>query len=370
MAVAVVARRIALAAALIAAAAATPAAQTTTSGAARAPSSPPKWELEGYGGVSLGRFSSGGEASLPPTGAPITTSSPVYPSWSVPSWFFGDGAQFLNNVSEQFGLAARITPLDAALTSLGLNDAGGGHAGVRLRRNLSGAYGIEAGVDFMLGSPEFTSTLLEAATASRESFEATWASVLSTGPFANPVVSSSGATSGGASREVAVTAALTWEPFTGAWVPFVLAGGGVIFETGDLPALEVTGRYRFAIGGTVPVDETDRVTLRYAQQPAPVFLVGGGIRHDISPRWGLRIDARVLMGANPTELRLDATPAIVTATPAGFIESFTYPNLQVSNNASTGRRSTLGAPALEDFEAFTGGFQARVRVSVGAYVRF
>ena len=39
----------------------------------------------------------------------------------------------------------RVTPLDAALTSLGLNDAGGAHAGVRLRRHLSGAFGIEAG---------------------------------------------------------------------------------------------------------------------------------------------------------------------------------------------------------------------------------
>lgn len=356
---------------VLTAAAARPALAQGAAGQAPPAPRPTVWELEGLGGVSLGRFSSGGSASLPAPGPPITTSSPIYPSWSVPSWFFGDGAQFINNVSEQFGLAARITPLDAALTSLGLNDAGGVHVGARVRRHVAARYGIELGVDVMASGMTFSDSLLDAASTTRASFETTFGAVLGTGPFTSPVVTSSASTSGGSSREVAVTAALTWEPgrFSGV-VPFVIAGGGVILETGDLPALDLTGTYRFSISGAVPVQETDRVTLRYVQKAAPVLVVGGGVRRDFSTRWGLRVDGRVLLGSNPTVLQLDAHPAITTGTPAGFIESFTYPNLQFSNNASTGRRSTLGAPAVEAFEAFDGGWQTRVRIGIGVYLKF
>jgi len=73
----------------------------TTHAHAQAPAR--RLELEGYGGFSLGRFTSGGELSLPAPGDPITTSNPVFPSWSVPSWLFGDGSAFLNNVMAEFG---------------------------------------------------------------------------------------------------------------------------------------------------------------------------------------------------------------------------------------------------------------------------
>ena len=63
-----------------------------------------RWELEVAGGLSLGRVTHRGRLDLPPAGAPIDTSSPVFPSWRVPSWFFGDGAAFLNNVAAEFGV--------------------------------------------------------------------------------------------------------------------------------------------------------------------------------------------------------------------------------------------------------------------------
>ena len=56
--------------------------------------------------------------------------------------------------------------------------------------------------------------------------------------------------------------------------------------------------------------------------------------------------------------------------PAGFIESFTYPSIQFSNNPSTGRVSSLGAPGLSGFSALTGGVQLHGLVVIGLYARF
>ena len=50
-----------------------------------------------------------GSLTLPAAGAPIVTSSPIFPSRQVPSWIFGDGTTLLNGVNADFGIAARIT---------------------------------------------------------------------------------------------------------------------------------------------------------------------------------------------------------------------------------------------------------------------
>jgi hypothetical protein len=84
---------------------------------------------------------------------------------------------------------------------------------------------------------------------------------------------------------------------------------------------------------------------------------------------GLVLDARVLTGPNTTSVRAYASPTMVTGSPAGFIESFTYPNLQFSNNASTGRLSTLSG-SLDDVEVFRGGWVTRGRVTAGLYFSF
>jgi hypothetical protein len=59
----------------------------------------------------------------------------------------------------------------------------------------------------------------------------------------------------------------------------------------------------------------------------------------------------------------------VSASPAGYIESFTYPSLIFSNSESTGRVSTLSG-SEDGFEVSTGGWQMRTRLTVGAFWRF
>ena len=339
--------------------------------ASAAESVPPRWTIEGYGGISFGRFARGGETSLPAAGAPITTSSPVFPSWSVPSWFFGDGAAFLNNVAAEFGATGRITPLDNILRPLGVNDAGHVVAGVRLRGPIRGPYELEVAMELTAQPISLSGDLTDAIASAADSFKATFTELLATGPFTSPVVTSGSSAAAGTSRDLMLTAALSAPGGTfGSFSSYGVVGGGILLPMGDAGTAAVTGRYRFQIAGTAPVDESDQLTIRYRERTSFVGLFGGGIRRAFSARAGLSVDARILIGRQSTAVEVDASPAMVTGTPAGFIESFTYPNLQFSNNASTGRRSTLGGPGLDAVNVFEGGWMIRGRVTAGIYLRF
>src|SRR5262249_30798874 len=154
------------------------------------------------------------------------------------------------------------------------------------------------------------------------------------------------------------------------WSPYATFGGGVLSGAGDLPSATVQDTYHALILGTVPITESDHVTLHYDRQSAFVGVVGGGIRHEMSTSWGWRADARVFIGGQSPRLLLDATPSVTTATPAGFIESFTNPAIQFSNNPSTGRQSTLSGVPIQGFEAVGAGRETRVIVTFGLFRRF
>jgi hypothetical protein len=176
---------------------------------------------------------------------------------------------------------------------------------------------------------------------------------------------------GGASREIATTGALVWRfrP-EGRWSPYATFGGGVLTAAGDLPSLTVQDSYHFLILNSVPIAESDRVVLRYEREAAPIAVVGGGLRRAISAHWGLSVDGRVFLGGHSPRLLLDASPAVTTGTPAGFVESFTNPAIQFSNNTSTGRQSTLSGATIQGFEAVSAGRDTRFIFTVGMFRRF
>jgi hypothetical protein len=330
----------------------------------------PRWEIEGYGGIVAARTASAGSRTLPAPGPPLVTSNPTFPSREIPSWFFGDGASVLNGANTELGASGRITPLDAVFAPLG--SARVGAAGVRVRRRLSARMSAEIGVDALTAPDDRVSDLAAAVDASRDSFRTAFTGLLRTGPFAGVVVDATGE-SGSAvrRRDTAVTLALSarFAPW-GRFVPYATFGGGVIAGTGSLPSASLEGRYRFSVIGEVPIDETDRVSLRYTRGTGVVVVLGGGLQRDMSSRWGLRVDARLLMGPDTTRVLVDTAPSSVRSGPSGFVESFTNPGVQFSNDPSTGRRSTLSAPAQQGLEVFSGGFQTRTLVTVGIVRRF
>jgi hypothetical protein len=331
-----------------------------------------RWEVEWYGGLSFANPPASGTATLPAPGAPLTTSSPIFPSRQVPSWFFGDGAQLLNDVNAAFGLSNRVSPLDAAFDAPGFDAAGRAAFGVRVRREMNAKLGIELSLDVAPSVRRPPDGLVDAAESSEESFEPAIGALLSSGPFSNVVISTTRAVNDASGQDLSATAALNIQfGRLGSFVPYVTAGGGVAASAGDAPSVTLEGRYRFSILGIASVDETDRVTVRVERGSAFVAVVGGGVRRQLSGRWGLCVDGRLFVGPGRHRLLIDASPSSVSATPAGFIESFTHPSVQFSNHASTGRQSTLSAPPLQGFQVFeSDGLATRGLVTVGLAVRF
>ncbi len=339
--------------------------------AGQSSTSAPRWQVEGVAGLSLFELPTGGTSNLPPTGAPLTTSGPINQSRRVSTWFLGDGSSLLNGVNAEFGVSARIAPLDTALASLGLTGNNASAFGLRIRRVLTDRLALEFSADMMPGSREVSQDLTEAVAAARSSFVTAFNGLLATGPFTNTAVAATTAVANPSSRDLATTVAAQWTIGTHRVSPYVTLGAGLVHSVGELPSLTLTGTYRFNILSSVPISETDTLRLRYEQGTALVGVVGAGVRRTINDRLGFSVDGRLLLGQQTLALRLDSEPSVATGTPEGFIESFTTPAIQFSNSRNTGRDSTLSGAPLLGFKAFsTSGLQTRYIITVGLFVKF
>jgi len=265
----------------------------------------PRWEVEAYGGLVAAQAASGGTRSLPPAGPPIVTSSPIFPSRAVPSWLFGDGASLLNAVNAEFDLAAQVTPLDAAFAPLDAPRTA--NFGARLRRRLSPRWDLEIGFDTTASASVDTDALAAAVETTRASFRDAMAQLLATGPFSSAAIDATGGAAAASRRETALTLALNRRfGRGGGFVPYVTFGGGVGIGSGSAPTASLDAHYSFVLLGQIGFGERDQVQVRYDNGTAFLVVAGGGVQHDFSPRWGLRLDARVLIGPDTTRVLLDA----------------------------------------------------------------
>ena len=330
----------------------------------------PRWEVEAYGGLIAAQASSSGTLTLPPPGPSIVTSSPIFPSRAVASWLFGDGASLLNAVNTEFDLAAQVTPLDAAFAPLDAPRAA--NFGARLRRRLSPRWDLEVGFDTTASASADADALAAAVETTRASFRDAMAQLLATGPFSSATIDATGDTAAGSHRETALTLALNRRfGSVGGFVPYATFGGGVGIGSGSAPTVSLDARYSFVLLGQVGFGERDQVQVRYDNGTAFLVVAGGGVQRDFATRWGLRLDARVLIGPDTTRVLLDATPSVATGgTERGFVESFTNPSIQFSSAPESGRVSSLSGAALSGFEAFKGGTRARTQITFGITRRF
>jgi hypothetical protein len=337
----------------------------------------PRWEVEGYGGLSLFDLPKGGTAALPPAGPPLTTSGPTTPTRRVPTWFLGDGANLLNAVNTEFGIPARIAPLDDALASLGLQGTNSPAAGIRVRRGLTPRLALEVTADVLPGSRELSSEMRTAVEDARASFDTAFTALFAGTFFTAVSVDATAELANPSSRELATTVAVRWTPWesaTRAIAPYLTLGAGLVHQIGDLPSVTMTGKYSFRVQGAepaaVPFSETDVLHLRYEQGSAAVAVAGAGLRGRLNERLALTLDGRVLLGPQTLTLRLSSDPDVATGTPQGFLESGTTPSIQFSNSANTGRESSLSGD-LTGFKAFsTSGTQMRYMVTAGMAIRF
>ncbi len=343
--------------------------------AADAQTSDRRWQVEWLGGLSIFELPTSGEAALPAAGPALPTSGPTNPSRRIPTWFLNDGASLLNGANDEFGVVSRVVPLDDALGRLGLSGTNAPVMGVRLRRDLTARWSIDLSTEVWTGATEIDPALLDAVEASRASFESAFAGLFATGPFGATAVSTDVSINERTSRELAVVGSVRYHLLTGSWSPYLTVGGGVLTRIGSLPSIALNGSYQFQVQAAnvpaVPFSESDTVTLRFEQAAGPVGVAGLGMRQQLSPRMGFAIDGRVYVSRETLSLRVDSAPTVTTGTPAGFIESFTTPAVQFSNNTSTGRASSLSGAPLNGFKAFTtSGVQLRYAVTAGVFFRF
>jgi hypothetical protein len=338
----------------------------------------PRWEVEVHGGGAFASNLTGGSTTLP-TGSPLFSGDPRFPSRRVSTWFLGDGAALANAAAEQFAAGtpfvfdARIAALDSVLNRPLADRGNGGSIGFRLSRILTPRLAAEFNFDYahapLAATSNVSSALQSAATSFRNTFDGFLA--LFDAPQSPVTVTSRSVLRDGDGSQFAATGAINIHLRTqGRMIPYVTAGAGVVSDRGDSPSAELEGQYGFSIEGTPLMQEADRVHLAYvADRNAVVGVLGGGLRLLTGSRGGLRVDARVHLGSRTVRTLLDATPDVRIATPelTAALFTLTNPSVVFSNNPSlTNRSSSLSGQPLEAFELYeVSGMVQQVVVSVG-----
>ena len=328
----------------------------------------PKWEVEFHVGGMLASHPTGGTATLPGPGLPFTTAN-GNPSRLVSSWYLGDGALLLNQVNAALGVPQRITPLDGILTSSIAQRQRGLTLGGRLSRILGPRYTVEVTVDYGPGLG-LSSAGQDGIEASRAAFVSAWNGLFSTGPFQILTLTSKASTIDAGHQLLATGAVNVALRQEGKFVPYVTLGGGLSSIVGGTPTTTLVGEYRSTFNGTTQIAEIDSVTVRHAAGKSMVGVFGGGSRYFVSPRWGVRVDARVYLSSNKVDNVLDVSNAIPGGG-SGSVASATSPAVQFSSSPQTGIQSSLSGPAVNGFRTFAGaGLQSQVSITIGIFRRF
>jgi hypothetical protein len=343
----------------------------TTGGQRTAPPRPPSntsvgWEIDFHTGMSWTN-TPGGTTTLPPEGQ----SFPMFnglPTRSVRSWYFGDGSALLNAHMLSTGQAARITPLDAALTTSSVKPGTAAPFGVRVSKALNPRMRLEFAFDVQ-GSMGLTEDALSAAQATSATFQSTFDARLSVGLF-NRVVTSNLTTTDGA-RQLLATGAVTFDlAQVGRMRPYVVAGGGPLMSTGGDAEITLSGDYRFTSGSGTPYRQTDTLTVRFRTDTVFAALIGAGFKWPLNERSGISVDLRALFAPNPVTVLLNWNPATIPGTPTNTIALSGTPGIQISTSGQF--QSSLGYQRAEDdIEVATGdGTRRQASLSFGYYRRF
>ena len=245
----------------------------------------------------------------------------------------------------------------------------------------------ELSVDYSLARLQITQANSDAIEATRASFIPAFTGLLVPSGLAVNVnrvldsVASTAALERGSGRQLSTGGALLINLRTsGDIVPYATVGASLISTIGGMPGATLAGNYQFRAVGA-PLNESDTVTVRDARDVRTVAgILGGGVKYHVSPRWGIRLDARVSLSRNAAGTTLDATPNVVMGgLPAGrllFLAPttimFSNSTLPVTNQGVTViGSSTLTGPALTGVHTFSGsGVSSHTNLAAGVFWRF
>ena len=333
------------------------------------------WEIEVHGGGVFVNTLSGGTGSLPAPGEPFTSVTGST-SRAVSSWYFGDGAELVNDFLSSFGVPERITPLDSVLNSRLAERGNGGGFGFRVGREITPRFGAEFNFDFTSAPVDLTGGALAGIEASRDSFVPAFVDgLLSTGPFRSVTAASEFQAATGAGNQIAATGALNINLTTrGRVTPYATVGAGVSMNNSDTATVDLDGSYAFDIRGFFPIAESDSVHMSSViDDNVFIGVFGGGVKALLTQRSGIRVDARVHVGSHTIRTLLSADPDMV-ANPGPAtdraVASYLTPGIQFSNSEARGP-TTLSGETISDFESFNvDGIRSQVLVTVGYFWRF
>jgi hypothetical protein len=308
-----------------------------------------------------------GVSETPLAGESFVMADGMTPTRAVSSWYYGDGASFLNQVLQLRGISSRLDKLDGPGWPAASRRSGA-QFGATIAQRVKGGVWLEWAVDVGLDPLGFDDDARERVENTRADFEAAFQALAASAPAviaASTVTSNADFDPNGG--RVIVSGVVQYRGDGPVRRPYLLAGIGAAMPFGDPATLTLAGTYRFTPPGQAAIEETDTIRIRYDAAGSLVWILGGGMMQDLSRSSAYRVELRVLSSTTKLSGRLEAAPSRVTASPGGAVVlNGTSPGLQFSS--STIRPSLSGA-AIPTFDAFTGEGRALQWVVSASYVR-
>jgi hypothetical protein len=151
---------------------------------------------------------------------------------------------------------------------------------------------------------------------------------------------------------------------TGKVIPYVSIGAGAVFNNGDTPYAMLVGKYQ--LGAPAQILGTDTVILHYSLNgPTLVWTGGGGVKYLVTPKWGIRFDARAQIYKDATVSLLDVTPVMALQSTGQTFPIVTSGALQFSPLAP------LNGATVSGVTTYAGtGLQTHVVLAAGFFLRF
>jgi hypothetical protein len=321
------------------------------------------WTVEIHGGAMRGVAPTGGGGQLPPYGGSFQAANGDT-SPAVSSWYFGDGAKWLNYFTSPSSSLA-VKPLDSVLTSPALQRQRGPLWGVRVTRELSHHLDVEVAIDRAQGSNVLSTIAATGLQSSVNSYQSVWRFLL--GGLPSNSVSSALSVTDNVGRQTFATSAVDFVFGEHRWARYVSVGGGLVVNTGT-PVATLTGTVGFAINGRSAL-QSDTVTIRFAErhvQPAGTF--GGGVIYYATPRSGFRVDGRVYIHRVAGQTFLSTSPS-TSGTP-NVVDLLNPANGVIEFSGLSTSPSTLSQTVTNVQTYGGGGVTTHLSLSIGYFFRF